>query len=72
CGAPASHCQLHHIVYRRRDGATIVGNLVLVCWACHHDIHHNHWTVVRTNNRYTIRRPDTTPLGLDRERKDTG
>ncbi|HVM15427.1 MAG TPA: hypothetical protein VM287_14020 [Egibacteraceae bacterium] len=30
-----------------------------MCWACHHGIHHNGWTVEQTTpGRYTIRRPD--------------
>jgi len=64
CGARVSRCELHHIVWRRNHGATVVENLVLVCWACHHGIHHNGWTVEQTTpGRYTIRRPHEPAAG---------
>ena len=47
CGAPASRCQIHHIVWRSKHGRTVVDNLVLVCWSCHQGLHHLGWTVTR-------------------------
>jgi len=43
CGAPPSICQAHHITPYSQGGATSVKNMVMVCWNCHHHIHHNHW-----------------------------
>ena len=40
CGAPASRCQIHHIIFRSKHGRTVIENLVLVCWSCHHGLHH--------------------------------
>ena len=45
CGAPAARCQIHHIRYRRNGGPTVTANLVLLCWACHHGVHHLGWTI---------------------------
>ncbi|MPZ74448.1 MAG: hypothetical protein GEU74_14695 [Nitriliruptorales bacterium] len=45
CGAPATRCQLHHIRWRRHQGKAVVDNLVLVCWSCHHGIHHLDWRI---------------------------
>lgn len=53
CGAPVSHCEVHHIVWRRHKGRTLVANLVLVCWNCHTHIHHHGWQVtVDASGRY--------------------
>ncbi len=45
CGAPASHCQAHHITWWEHGGPTDLDNLVLVCWHCHDLIHHHGWKV---------------------------
>lgn len=69
CGAPASRCQLHHIRWRRNKGATVVENLVLVCFACHHGVHHDGWTVTQdAGGAYRITRPDSAD-GLGRSRR---
>jgi coenzyme F420-reducing hydrogenase gamma subunit len=57
CGAPAARCQLHHVVWRRNKGATVVENLVLCCWSCHRKIHHNGWQVVVRQGRFALRPP---------------
>ena len=70
CGAPAARCHLHHIRWRRNGGGTYITNLVLVCWSCHHGIHHLGWTITGTpTTRFSIdRHPDravTSPAGGD-------
>ena len=67
CGAPAYRCQLHHIRYRSRNGATAVSNLVLVCWACHQGIHSLGWTITGTpDTGYAINKtPARTAGGTD-------
>lgn len=47
CGAPVARCQIHHVRWWRDGGATDISNLVLVCWECHHRLHHDGWTVTR-------------------------
>jgi hypothetical protein len=47
CDAPAGRCQIHHITYRSKRGRTTIDNLVLVCWACHHGLHHLGWTITQ-------------------------
>jgi NAD-dependent dihydropyrimidine dehydrogenase PreA subunit len=60
CGAPASRCQIHHVRWWARDhGPTDEPNLCLVCWDCHHRIHHDRWTLTRKpDGRYTMHPPD--------------
>ncbi|GAA5035539.1 DUF222 domain-containing protein [Microbacterium fluvii] len=46
CGAPISHTKVHHIHWWRRDGGrTDLGNGVLLCDGCHHDVHDNGWEI---------------------------
>ena len=47
CGKSAVWCEAHHIVSWQRSGPTDLDNLVLVCTACHHDIHDRNWAVVK-------------------------
>jgi hypothetical protein len=54
CGAPVSQTQVHHIVFRRNHGATVVENLVLVCWSCHRKLHHHGWRVLVDGGRYRV------------------
>jgi hypothetical protein len=61
CGAAASRCHIHHIVYRCKYGDTVTDNLVLVCWACHQGIHHLGWTVTRHGPTYTIDKTSAPP-----------
>ena len=56
CGANANRCHLHHIQWRSHNGKTTTNNLTLVCWACHHNIHHLGWQVERTPDGFTIRK----------------
>ena len=57
CGAPASRCQIHHVLWWRHGGPTDLDNLVLVCASCHHGIHHRGWTVEREGETYRVDRP---------------
>ena len=43
CGAEPGQCQAHHITPYAQSRRTDIGNLVLVCWRCHHNIHDHHW-----------------------------
>ncbi|MBW3579044.1 MAG: HNH endonuclease [Actinobacteria bacterium] len=61
CGAPASHCQAHHITWWEHGGPTDLDNLVLVCWACHDLIHHHAWRVaLHPDNTAVFTAPDGT------------
>ena len=66
CGAPVSRCEVHHIVWRRHHGRTVVENLALVCWNCHTHIHHHGWQVTRdASGRYRAGPSDLVPPHLD-------
>ncbi|MDQ3538281.1 MAG: HNH endonuclease, partial [Actinomycetota bacterium] len=59
CGAPANRCHIHHIRWWRHHGATDLHNLTLLCWTCHHNIHHNNWTITTNpDGGYTANPPD--------------
>ncbi len=45
CGAAPSMCQAHHITPYSQGGATSLDNLIMVCWNCHHRIHHDNWQI---------------------------
>ncbi len=62
CGAPPNICQAHHIIPYSRGGATSVKNMVMVCWNCHHNIHHNNWQIQTHDdgNHHTLN-PPTNP-----------
>ena len=47
CGAPAGMCQAHHITPYSQGGATNIKNLIMVCWNCHHNIHHHNWRIIK-------------------------
>ena len=68
CGAAVSRCEVHHIVWRRNGGRTLVENLVLVCGNCHTHIHHHGWVVTRDHHgRYHAGPPDDlAPPHLDK------
>ncbi|HEY0812916.1 MAG TPA: DUF222 domain-containing protein [Pseudonocardia sp.] len=46
CGRPPSWCEAHHIIPWEHGGPTALGNLVLLCRACHRLVHHAGWDVV--------------------------
>ena len=58
CGAEPGQCQAHHIVPYARLRRTDIGNLVLVCWRCHHNIHDHHWQVVHRRGKPALEPPD--------------
>ncbi|MGQ0576758.1 MAG: DUF222 domain-containing protein [Pseudonocardia sp.] len=45
CGRPPSWCEIHHVVAWEVGGPTEIGNLVMVCRACHRLIHHGGWDI---------------------------
>ncbi len=66
CGAPPSICQAHHIIPYSQGGATSVKNMVMVCWNCHHNIHHNNWHIqTHDDNQHTLH-PPTNPSAQSR------
>jgi len=66
CGAPVTRCQVHHIRWWRHGGQTNLDNLVLVCWNCHHHIHHQEWQITRdTTGRYRVAAPGTATNATD-------
>jgi hypothetical protein len=51
CGRPPSWCEAHHLVPWEQGGPTAIGNLVLLCRACHRLVHHAGWDVVLADGR---------------------
>jgi len=57
CLAPVAWCEAHHVVHWVDHGRTDLDNLVLLCGACHREVHHGrghpvrqpggHWALVR-------------------------
>ncbi len=61
CGVHYDRCKLHHVVWWRHGGRTDLDNLLPVCSAHHHEIHHGGWTItLDPNRRLTISFPDGT------------
>lgn len=59
CDRPISWCQLHHIHYWERGGATDLCNLVPLCNRHHHLVHEGRWTLrLLPDRRLEIYRPD--------------
>jgi len=59
CGAPPQMCQAHHITPYSQGGETSVKNMVMVCWNCHHKIHHHNWHIqTHTDGHHTLHPPD--------------
>ena len=61
CGAPAGMCQAHHITPYSQGGATNLKNLIMVCWNCHHKIHHHNWQIEKhLDGSHSLHPPDDT------------
>ncbi|MCY4175456.1 MAG: HNH endonuclease [Acidimicrobiaceae bacterium] len=59
CAAPAGMCQAHHITPYSQGGATNLKNLIMVCWNCHHKIHHHNWRIEEhSDGSHTLHPPD--------------
>ena len=58
CGAEPARCQAHHIIPYAQSRRTDIGNLVLVCWRCHHNIHDHNWRVTQRNGKPALEPPD--------------
>ncbi|MYH79019.1 MAG: HNH endonuclease [Acidimicrobiaceae bacterium] len=60
CGCHPALCQAHHIKPASQGGPTTISNMVLLCWNCHHKVHHNQWTVARRHGRFELLPPVRT------------
>ena len=60
CGCHPALCQAHHIKPASQGGPTTISNMVLLCWNCHHKVHHNQWTVARRHGRFGLLPPVRT------------
>lgn len=63
CGCHPALCQAHHIKPASQGGPTTISNMVLLCWNCHHKVHHNQWTVARRHGRFELLPPVRTRWG---------
>jgi hypothetical protein len=52
----------HHVWHWADGGPTALDNLILLCTAHHHRIHHHRFTITADNGRFTFRDPDGTVL----------
>ncbi|WP_052688983.1 HNH endonuclease signature motif containing protein [Williamsia herbipolensis] len=66
CGAPASWCDVHHIIQFADGGPTAVDNGCLLCRSCHTAVHHDGWDIVMGTDRHPWLIP---PAGVDPHRK---
>jgi len=66
CGASPSMCQAHHITPYSKGGATSLDNLIMVCWNCHHKIHHQNWQIHEHPNRSHTLHPPNNPSAQPR------
>ncbi len=59
CRAPVAWCEAHHVrFWTAHQGPTDLDNLVLVCWRCHRNIHHQGWQPIRgPDRRWTLQPP---------------
>ena len=63
CGCHPALCQAHHIKPASQGGPTTIANMVLLCWHCHHKVHHHQWTVTRRHGRFGLLPPVRTRSG---------
>ncbi|GGF22507.1 HNH endonuclease signature motif containing protein [Williamsia phyllosphaerae] len=66
CGAPASWCDVHHIVHHADGGPTTVDNGCLLCRSCHTAVHHAGWDIVMGPDRHPWLIP---PACVDAQRR---
>ncbi|GGF34783.1 HNH endonuclease signature motif containing protein [Williamsia phyllosphaerae] len=66
CGAPASWCDVHHIVHHADGGPTTVDNGCLLCRSCHTAVHHDGWQVIMGADRHPWLMP---PASVDPRRR---
>ncbi|MBJ7291300.1 HNH endonuclease signature motif containing protein [Williamsia sp.] len=60
CGAPASWCDVHHIIHHADGGPTTVDNGCLLCRSCHTAVHHDGWDIVMGRDRHPWLIPPST------------
>lgn len=65
CHAPPSFCEAHHILWWDRDnGPTDLDNGLMLCTACHHRLHRDHWEISVRDGTVWF----TPPAEVDRSR----
>jgi Domain of unknown function (DUF222)/HNH endonuclease len=57
CDRPAEWTDAHHIRHWADDGATELGNLILLCRRCHRRVHEEGWRLERTEARQLVTAP---------------
>ncbi|MGU3293400.1 DUF222 domain-containing protein [Williamsia sp. M5A3_1d] len=60
CGAPASWCDVHHIIHFANGGPTTVDNGCLLCRSCHVAVHTTGWDIVMGHDRHPWLIPPAT------------
>jgi hypothetical protein len=62
CGADVSRCQAHHVHWWEHGGRTDTCSMCLLCWDCHHNVHHSGWIIYRLpGGGYRARPPGEPP-----------
>lgn len=62
CHPPPEYCEAHHIRWWEKGGGTDLGNGVMLCTRCHHDVHRQGWEILARANRVDfIPPPDIDP-----------
>ena len=65
CHAPPEHCEAHHIEWWDSGGRSDLGNGVMLCTRCHHDVHRQGWGINATPSRVEF----VPPRSIDPERR---
>jgi hypothetical protein len=52
CTTTASRCEPHHVVHWSQGGPTSLANMLLLCGACHRDLHQGRASVTVDGNRH--------------------
>ncbi|MEM9517821.1 MAG: DUF222 domain-containing protein [Actinomycetota bacterium] len=71
CGAEPSMCEAHHVVWWSRHGSTDITNLVLLCTACHHNLHDRGHELVKRDGTWLLEPPEPgrAPNSTSRRRR---
>ncbi len=72
CTLRASWCEVHHIEWFSRGGATSIENGLTLCVFHHHEVHRRHITITPITGGHAFARTDGSTLGTTVRESDIG